>query len=126
MDGVLIDSHSAHGLAWRRFLATIGKNVDDQHLEYILEGRRRDEILRYFLGDLSQERLAEYGRQKDFFFQESFQDVRLSRGVGQFLDALMNAGIKIGMATSANSRRTRSTPEVAGRAKEISYRCDRR
>ena len=112
MDGVLIDSHPAHGLAWRRFLATIGRNVDDQHLEYILEGRRRDEILRHFLGDLSQERLAEYGRQKDLFFQESFQDVQLSRGVGQFLDALMNAGLKIGMATSASSRRTRNTLDL--------------
>ena len=112
MDGVLIDSHPAHRSAWRKFLTSIGKEVDDQQLEYILEGRRREEILRYFLGELSQESLVKYGQQKDRFFQETFSDVQLSRGVPELLDALQRAGVKIGIATSASSRRTWKTLDL--------------
>ncbi len=114
MDGVLIDSHPVHREAWRMFLASLGRNVDDDQLEYILEGTRREDILRHFLGDLPEKTLAEYGRQKDFFFQENFKDVRLMPGVGALLGVVETAGMKIGLATSASSYRTRKTLEILG------------
>jgi len=52
MDGVLIDSHPVHRIAWSKFLATVGKSVSEEGLGFILAGRRREEILRHFLGDL--------------------------------------------------------------------------
>jgi HAD superfamily hydrolase (TIGR01509 family) len=106
MDGVLIDSHPVHRKAWRRFLATVGKRVSDSDLEFILEGRRRDDILRYFLGDLSPAALVEYGHRKDRFFEENFNEVKLIPGVGEFLDFLQDQGLLSAIATSASSSRT--------------------
>lgn len=109
MDGVLIDSHRVHQRAWRRFLATHGKQVSDRELEFILEGRRREEILQYFLGALSTEAIAEYGREKARFFDESFDEIKLLPGVGDFLGAVENSDLKTGIATSASSSRTWGT-----------------
>ena len=109
MDGVLIDSHPVHRIAWRKFLSTVGKSVGDEGLSFILAGRRREEILRHFLGDLSESKIAEYGHQKDLFFEENFQEVRLIPGVSKFLEALETAGLEAGIATSASSARTWGT-----------------
>jgi HAD superfamily hydrolase (TIGR01509 family) len=109
MDGVLIDSHPIHRRAWRKFLATVGTNVGEEELGFILEGRRREEILRHFLGDLPDSKIAEYGHQKDQFFEEHFGDVRLIPGVRQFLETLEVAGLKAAIATSASSVRTWGT-----------------
>ena len=41
MDGVIIDSHPAHRKAWRLFLETVGKDVSDEELAFILDGHKR-------------------------------------------------------------------------------------
>jgi beta-phosphoglucomutase len=112
MDGVLIDSHPVHRIAWRRFLASIGKQVPDEQLNFILEGRRRDEILQYFLGDLPEVTIVEYGRRKEDFFQENFKDIKLIPGVEGFLEELRRGGVKTAIATSASSYRTRKTLQL--------------
>jgi beta-phosphoglucomutase len=109
MDGVLIDSHPVHRIAWSKFLATVGKSVSDEGLSFILAGRRREEILRHFLGDLPESKIAEYGHQKDLFFEENFQDVKLIPGVRKFLESLETAGLKSAIATSASAARTLGT-----------------
>ena len=53
MDGVIIDSHPAHRKAWRLFLHTCGKDVSDKELAFILDGHKRKDILRPFLGELA-------------------------------------------------------------------------
>jgi len=120
MDGVLIDSHPVHRHAWRKFLATVGRSVSDEDLGFILEGRRRDEILRFFLGDIPASKIAEYGRRKDQFFQENFKDVTLIPGVRQFLKTIENAGLKTAIATSASSSRTWGTLHRLGLEKRFS------
>jgi len=112
MDGVLIDSHPVHRIAWHRFLASVGKNVSDEQLDFILEGRRREEILRHFLGDLPEGIVAEYGQRKEDFFQETFKEVRFIPGIEVFLDELRAARIKTGIATSASAYRTQRTLEL--------------
>jgi len=109
MDGVLIDSHPVHRDAWRKFLATVGKIVSDEELGFILEGRRRDEILRHFLGDLSPAKIVEYSHQKDLFFQENFFNVKVIPGVREFLDKLESVSLKTAIATSASAARTSGT-----------------
>src|SRR5207245_11477036 len=39
MDGVLIDSHPAHLVAWRECLRSAGKEVFDDELSFVLAGR---------------------------------------------------------------------------------------
>ena len=109
MDGVLIDSHPVHRHSWRTFLTTLGKKISDDELEFILEGRRREEILRHFLGELPPETIAESGRRKDRIFRENFDKVQLMPGIEGFLENLVSAGLKRGVATSASSLRTRET-----------------
>ena len=47
LDGVIVDSHAAHKKAWRGLLTALGRDVDEAALEFVVEGRRRAEILRY-------------------------------------------------------------------------------
>ena len=114
MDGVIVDSHPTHRLAWRNFLLTVGKAVSEQDLDFILDGRKREEILRHFLGDLSAEQVEEYGNQKDDMLRVLEPAVAAVPGVLHLLGDLCDAGIKLGLATSANARRTQGTLQRLG------------
>jgi len=110
MDGVIIDSHPAHRRAWQEFLATVGLNVSPHELDFILDGRKRHEILRHFLGEsVSDEQLSEYGRKKDEFFRRVSLQVHPVPGVIDFISDLLRDGFLLGVATSASRTRTRST-----------------
>ena len=80
MDGVIVDSHPAHRKAWRQFLRTLGREVSNTELNFILDGRKRADILRHFLGELSEAEIVDYGKRKDDFFQHSSFEVKLSQG----------------------------------------------
>src|SRR5207302_5884782 len=69
MDGVLIDSHPAHLAAWREFLRSAGKEVFEDELSFVLEGRTRSEILRHFLGSLPERELERYVSQTAELFR---------------------------------------------------------
>jgi beta-phosphoglucomutase len=114
MDGVIIDSHPAHRAAWREFLKNIGRTVPDRELDYILDGHKRKDILRYFLGDLSEDKLAAFGKQKDDIFQRAAPDVRPIPGIIDFLVHLKHREIVVAVATSASQIRTLSTIERLG------------
>ncbi|SRR5579862_3136021 len=111
LDGVIVNSHPAHKRAWRHFLNGLGKKTSEADLDFILEGRKREDILRHFLGDLSDEELARFGRQKDEFFQKVAEEVPAVPGVLQFLKELAVAGLPCAIATSASRRRTQLTLE---------------
>lgn len=105
MDGVLIDSHTLHKKVWAQFLASVNKPVTDEDLEFVLDGRKREEILRHFLGDLSPEQITEYGKRKNELFKESSSELRMVAGAVEFLDSLDTEGIPMAVATSASSTR---------------------
>jgi beta-phosphoglucomutase len=114
MDGVLIDSHSAHRKAWREFLRGEGVEVSDEELSFILEGRTRSEILRRFLGDLTPGELQQYGRRKDDFFRSLEHQIGPIPGVLRLLERLMGQGKSLAVATSAGAIRTFATIEQLG------------
>jgi beta-phosphoglucomutase len=109
MDGVIIDSHPAHRMAWKSFLVTLGKSVSDTELDFVLDGRKRTEILRHFLGDLSEDQLRRYGDCKDHFFQKASLELKLIPGAIDLLTRLRDAGIATALATSASESRTANT-----------------
>lgn len=111
MDGVIVDSHPAHRKAWRQFLRTIGRNVTNRELDFILDGRKRRDILSHFLGPVSEAKLVEYGKRKDEFFQQSTAEVKPIPGITEFLIHLNENGVVAAVATSASETRTRSTLE---------------
>jgi HAD superfamily hydrolase (TIGR01509 family) len=88
------------------FLRSLGKPVSDAELDFVLDGRKRSEILRHFLGDLSEDEIREYGEQKDKFFRQQSLEMRLIPGVAELLSQLRKAGIATAVATSASENRT--------------------
>ncbi len=120
MDGVIVDSHPAHRLAWKKFLRTVGKDVPDSELDFIMDGRKREDILVHFLGPLSKRDLKEYGRLKDELFWRAASEVVLIPGVYEFIECLHTAGIKMAVATSASAGRTQS---ILTRIGLLSYFC---
>jgi beta-phosphoglucomutase len=116
MDGVIIDSHPAHRLAWKAFLESLGKQTCDEELDFILDGCKRAEILKHFLGELAPEQITEYGNRKDELLQKNPDAVRPIPGVVAFLGHLSKAGIPRAVATSASRRRALGTLEELGLA----------
>ena len=108
MDGVIIDSHPAHRFAWREFLRTLGRELTDSELDFVLDGRKRKDILIHFLGPLSDAKLEEYGKLKDELFWRAASDILPIPGVPDFIESLRQAGIATAVATSASASRTRS------------------
>ena len=108
MDGVILDSHSAHRRAWREFLRSVGCKPSEEELDYILDGHKRDEILRYFLGDLSLQQVKEYGNRKDEMLKRFSGGVQPVTGAVKLLCTLRDAGIRIALATCAGRQRTQS------------------
>jgi beta-phosphoglucomutase len=105
MDGVIIDSHPVHKLAWRKFLESMGRSVTDSELEFILDGRKREDILRFFLGELTPDELTDYGVKKDDFFARYADCLQLVDGVVEFIAELNQRGIRMAVATSASRYR---------------------
>jgi beta-phosphoglucomutase-like phosphatase (HAD superfamily) len=64
MDGVVIENHPAHREAWHGFLRTLDRDVCDHELDYILDGRKREDILRHFWASFLQNSCIVTGQQK--------------------------------------------------------------
>jgi beta-phosphoglucomutase family hydrolase len=102
LDGVIVDSHPAHLLAWKTFLASLQRDVADSDLLFVLEGYKREVILRHFLGDLSDDEVKYYGARKDALFRDSAQDLKTIAGFARFFDSLEEAGLPVALASSAS------------------------
>jgi beta-phosphoglucomutase len=109
LDGVIVDSHPAHKQAWRELLASLGREVSEAQLEFVVEGHKRDEILRHFLGGVSGEEVRRLGQLKDDFYRQVAHQVRLIPGVAEFISAAKLAGLGLAVATSAGRRRAEET-----------------
>lgn len=105
MDGVLIDSHPIHKRAWRRFLGSLGHEPTDQELDFVLDGRKREDILRHFLGELTPEQTVEYGQRKEQMFREEALDVVPINGVLDFLNELNDCNVRVAVASCGSASR---------------------
>lgn len=114
MDGVLIDSHPVHKKVWARFLASLNRSVSEAELDFVLDGRKREEIMRHFLGNLPAEQMREYGQRKDKIYAESSRNLKTIPGVEEFLNRLEKAGLPMAVATSASFARARGTLDELG------------
>ncbi len=109
LDGVIVDSHPLHKQAWRAFLGSVGKKVSESDLDFILEGRRRQDILIHFLGELSDTEIQEYGNKKDEYFRQASSELEPVPGTVEFIRKIRKAGLRIAVATSASRRRAQWT-----------------
>ncbi|HWO35469.1 MAG TPA: HAD family phosphatase [Candidatus Acidoferrum sp.] len=111
LDGVIVDSHPLHKQAWRAFLGSVGKQVSESDLDFILEGRRRRDILIHFLGDISETEIQEYGNKKNEYFRQASSELEPVPGTIEFIRKVRETGLRIAVATSASRQRTRWTLE---------------
>ncbi len=114
MDGVIVDSHPAHRFAWKEFLRIFGKEVTDAELDFVMDGRKREDILVHYLGSLTKAQLEEYGRLKNDLFWRAAPEVVPIPGVLKFIERVHSAGIILAVATSASAGRTRSILSRSG------------
>jgi beta-phosphoglucomutase len=105
MDGVIVDSHPAHKKAWQKFLELQNRNVSNDDLNFIMEGRKREEILKHFLGEVSDEQLRILGHQKEQIFREEAVHVKVIGGLCDFLQELDDAKIRLAVASSGSNGR---------------------
>jgi beta-phosphoglucomutase len=109
LDGVIVDSHAAHKQAWRELLASLGREVSEAQLEFVVEGHKRDEILQHFLGDLDAEEVQRLGKLKDEFYCRLAHNVKVISGVVEFVARAQSAGLPLAVATSAGRKRAEAT-----------------
>ncbi len=107
VDGVIVNSHPTHKKAWAKFLSSAGKKVSEDELEFVLDGRKKEDILRHFLGDLSAEQVREYGQLKELIFREEASAIGLIEGCYEFISSLHKAGISLAVASSGSNGRVR-------------------
>ena len=106
-----MDSHAAHKKAWRGLLTALGRHVDEGALDFVVEGRKRAEILRYFLGDAGEEDVRRYGAWKDELFSKVADEVKPLPGVADFVQAAKAGGLALAVGTSAGRRRAQESLE---------------
>ena len=105
MDGVVVDSHAAHIRTWKTFLRSFGKSVTDEDLEFVRQGGKKQEILRFFLGELTDERVQAYCHVKDVLFRNEVQGLKTVPGVRELLEDLKRAGVPIALASCGGNAR---------------------
>src|SRR6266496_1862992 len=91
LDGVIADTHTIHRHAWRQLLVEMGRQISEEELDFVLEGRKRDEL-----------------------FRQSAEQLRSVPGVVDFLRQLDDAGVPRAVATCASKRRTYQVLECLG------------
>jgi beta-phosphoglucomutase-like phosphatase (HAD superfamily) len=105
LDGVVVDSHPTHKQAWKQFLSSVGVTATDEELEIVLEGQKREDLLKHFLGELSPQQVSDYGAEKDSLFRHSMHELRTTRGFSSFFSAVQAARLPVALASSASHSR---------------------
>lgn len=105
MDGVVVDSHAAHIRTWKAFLCSLGKSVTEAELNFVRQGRKRQEILRFFLGDLPEEKVEAYCHVKDVLFRNEAQGIKTIPGVQGLLEDLKRSGVPMALASCGGRAR---------------------
>jgi sugar-phosphatase len=112
LDGVIVDSHPVHKQAWKTFFWSLGKEISDKDLDFVLEGNKRDDILRHFLGELTEQQVKDYGARKESLFKHSAQGLKTTDGLAGFFDQLNRAHLPIALASSASRSRVQYMLEL--------------
>jgi HAD superfamily hydrolase (TIGR01509 family) len=114
LDGVVADSHPIHEMAWRSLLVEAGLDPEAIKVDFLYAGHPRREILKHYLGVLSEAELGRWGSRKDELYELSAKKLQSKRGIPRVLSELHAAGIPCALATSAGRKRTLESLEHLG------------
>ena len=104
-NGTLLFDTPAHADAWRAFLLEKGIAVSDTDIQKHIQGRPNPDILRHFLGELTDQEILICSKRKE----EKYRAVclqkndwfRLVDGVSEMFDRLQAEGVPFTIATSS-------------------------
>ncbi len=103
MDGVIVDNHEYHFLAWQKLAATRGIEISEQYYRDNMNGRTIDELVKIvFSLDISKEEAREIGMEKEEIYRELYKDHRaVTKGLIRFLELAKDLEIPMIVGTSA-------------------------
>jgi len=100
--------------AWQKFLDSVGRTASEEQLRFVLDGRKRDDILRHFMGELDADQIVEYGRRKEQFFRDEAAHVRTIDGLRGFLEDLEFEQLALAIASSGSRSRIHFLLDMLG------------
>ena len=114
MDGVLIDSNPVHRRAWELFNRRFGLETTEP-MHQGMYGKRNDEIVRLFFGELPAEEVFARGVEKEKLYREMMAgrvESYLVPGVRDFLEAYRDAPMAV--ASNAEPENVAFVLDAAG------------
>jgi beta-phosphoglucomutase len=103
LDGVIVNSNSAHAIAWRTYLAPFG--IDSGEIERTMFGKRNDDIVREIFGErLTEEELAAHGAAKEAVYRDLMRP-RLEENLVAVVRGFLERHDALPMAVASNAER---------------------
>src|SRR5215510_2357627 len=93
LDGVVADSHPIHEVAWKSLLLEAGLNPGSINVDFLYAGHPRLEILRHYLGSLSDSEIRHWSRRKDELYELAAKNLQAKPGIPRVLSQLRSETI---------------------------------
>jgi HAD superfamily hydrolase (TIGR01509 family) len=112
LDGVIIDSADEHRRAWQRLAREEGIIFTDADF-WATFGKRNDDIIPLFWGDIPAQRLADLADRKEVYFREYIRGAAVALpGAMELMRGLREAGYRQALASSTPVENIRLISDV--------------
>jgi beta-phosphoglucomutase len=103
MDGVIVDNHEYHYLAWQKLAAKRGVEITEEYYRLNMNGRTIDDLVKLvFQLDVSKEEARAIGMEKEEIYREVYREHRKpTKGLISFLKLAQDLEIPMIVGTSA-------------------------
>jgi beta-phosphoglucomutase len=103
MDGVIVDNHEYHYMAWQQLASKRGVEITEEYYRLNMNGRTIDELVKIVFNlDVSKEEAREIGMEKEEIYRELYKDHRTpNKGLISFLETAKDLEIPMIVGTSA-------------------------
>lgn len=102
LNGTMINDMDYHITAWHRILNGLGANITLERMKKECYGKNHELLERTFPGRFSMEEKDKMSLEKERQYQKEFKpQLRLIKGLDNFLIRSNNAGIKMGIGSAA-------------------------
>jgi len=103
MDGVLVDNHHAHFMAWMNFAKKYNFPLNDEIYLKDFNGKTNKDLFEMIFGNIDQDRFQALVLEKELMYQEMAKELKEHRGLTPFLESLKARQMKLAVGTSAPS-----------------------
>ena len=103
MDGVIVENHQYHYLAWQKIAAKHGITIDEVFYREKMNGRTLKKLMKVvFEREMSDEEAKSIGLEKEAIYRDLYKDHRKpTTGLIKFLEEAKEKGIPMAVGTSA-------------------------